>query len=85
MNRSGHEKPWETWELGVDIPSVESLERELADVPKWKNVLVKIMDAIESGKDYADLIPDAGVVPVGSMVKALIQLMSLAKVCFLRH
>jgi hypothetical protein len=78
MNGPEQKTPWESWELGADIPSIESLEN--ADVSKSKEILVKVLGAIEGCEGFFSVIPDIGPAPVGTIVRAFAKLASLSKV-----
>jgi hypothetical protein len=77
MNSNRNKPAWEKWE--GELPIIDNLDNEPT---KAKNYLVKILSIVEAGKDFTDLIPDAGPIPVGSLVKVVVQLMSTGKVSF---
>jgi hypothetical protein len=78
MNGPEQKTPWESWELGADIPSIESLEK--ADVSKSKEILVKVLATIEGCEGVFEFIPDIGPAPVGTIARVFVGLASLAKV-----
>jgi len=74
-------RPWNSWEL--DRPFIESLDTYTNDhgESKFKTVVIKIIAVIEGGNDLAGAIPNIGPVPVALVVKGVIQVILLVKVC----
>ena len=75
--RSNKDKPvWELWE--GELPTVDQLLDD-KNKHKAKQCLIKVLSMFESAEDFADMIPDAGPIPVGSLAKTVIQLMGAGK------